>query len=296
MDLERRNNALALNGNTVNGRTANIAITRRGSDFYFAICAAMGFAGFAFIALAQRKARRDRVFHYLTSAVVFVAAIAYFTMGSNLGFTPIRVEFFRSNPKVAGTYREIFYARYIDWFITTPLLLLDLLLTAGMPWPTILFVIGIDEIMIVTGLIGALIDNRYKWAYFAFGCVALLYILYHLVWESRIHAKNFGRDVGRCFLMCGSLTALLWVCYPIAWGVAEGGNIIAPDSEAVFYGVLDFLAKPIFGALLLWGHRNIDPARLGLAIRDYDGDVAVHEKNKPVAQNHSAAPPVDATV
>ncbi|WP_170832368.1 bacteriorhodopsin, partial [Acinetobacter baumannii] len=82
-----------------------IAITTHGSDFYFAICSVMGFAGFAFIILGQRKARRDRLFHYLTAAVVFVAAIAYFTMGSNLGFTPIRVEFFRSDPKVSGTYR-----------------------------------------------------------------------------------------------------------------------------------------------------------------------------------------------
>jgi len=143
-------------------------------------------------------------------------------MGSNLGFTPIRVEYFRSDPEVAGTYRSIYYARYIDWFITTPLLLLDLLLTAGMPWPTTLFIIAIDEIMIVTGLIGALIDNRYKWAYFTFGCVALLYIVYHLVWESRLHARKFGRDVERCFLMCGSLTAFLWILYPIAWGVCEG--------------------------------------------------------------------------
>lgn len=60
----------------------------------------------------------------------------------------------------------------------------------------------------------------------------------------------------------------MWICYPIAWGVCEGGNIIAPDSEAVFYGILDLLAKPVFGAILLWGHRNIDPARLGLRIRD----------------------------
>jgi bacteriorhodopsin len=295
MDLLRRNDATRLNTNTVNGRTADIAITSRGSDFYFAICAAMGFSGFVFIILGQRKQRRDRIFHYLTAGVVFVAAIAYFTMGSNLGFTPIRVEFFRSDPKVRGSYRSIFYARYIDWFITTPLLLLDLLLTAGMPWPTILFIIGIDEIMIITGLIGALITNRYKWAYFAFGCAALFYIIYHLAWESRKHARKFGRDVERCFLMCGSLTAFLWILYPVAWGVSEGGNVIAPDSEAVFYGVLDFLAKPVFGALLLWGHRDIDPARLGLDIRDYDGDAVVHEKNKP-AQNHSAAPPVDATV
>jgi bacteriorhodopsin len=156
-------------GNTVNGATADIAITTRGSDWYFAVCAVMTVSAFAFIGLATRKPRRDRLFHYITAAVVFVAAIAYFTMGSNLGFTPIMVEYSRSNPKVHGTFREIFYVRYIDWFITTPLLLTDLMLTAGMPWPTIFFVIMVDEIMIITGLIGALVQSVYKWGYFTFG-------------------------------------------------------------------------------------------------------------------------------
>jgi hypothetical protein len=81
------------------------------------------------------------------------------------------------------------------------------------------------------------------------------------------------------------LTYQSGIIYPIAWGVCEGANLISPDSEAVFYGVLDFLAKPIFGALLLWGHKGIDPARLGLAIKDYDGDAIVHEKRHPVCQS-----------
>lgn len=130
----------------------------------------MTVSAFAFLGLGFRKPRRDRLFHYITAAVVFVAAIAYFSMGSNLGFTPIAVQYARpSNPKVRGAFREIFYVRYIDWFVTTPLLLLDLMLTAGMPWPTILFVILVDEIMIVTGLVGALVRSGYKWGYFAFG-------------------------------------------------------------------------------------------------------------------------------
>ncbi len=39
---------------------------------------------------------------------------------------------------------------------------MDLLLTAGMPWPTILYTLLIDEIMIITGLIGALVASSYK--------------------------------------------------------------------------------------------------------------------------------------
>lgn len=151
---------------------------------------------------------------------------------------------------------------------------MDLLLTAGMPWQSILWVILMDWVMIVTGLIGALVETSYKWGYFVFGCFAMFYIFYQLGWEARIHANHLGNDIGKVFLMCGTLTLVVWMLYPIAWGVSEGGNVIAPDSEAIFYGILDIIAKPVFGAMLLFGHRNIDPTRLGLRVRDYHEDPA----------------------
>lgn len=84
-----------------------------------------------------------------------------------------------------------------------------------------------------------------------------------MTWTARKHAVVLGPEVSRTYLIVGVWTIALWFLYPIAWGLSEGGNVIAPDSEAVFYGILDILAKPVFGALLLWGHRNIDPAILG---------------------------------
>ncbi|KAI9800737.1 MAG: ion channel activity [Piccolia ochrophora] len=270
------NNALVVNGGSyVNDKHSDINITTHGSDWYWAVTALMGASTIAFIALSLTKPRTRRIFHYITAAITMVATIAYFTMASNLGWTPIDVEFQRSNPKVSGVNREIFYVRYVDWVITTPLLLLDLLLTAGLPWPTILFTILLDEVMIITGLVGALVKSSYKWGFFAFGCAAFLAVAWNVTWTARLHAKRLGDDVSRVFLITGVWTIFLWFLYPIAWGVSEGGNVIAPDSEAAFYGVLDVLAKPVFGALLLWGHRNIDPARLGLHIRDYDDDPAI---------------------
>jgi len=254
------------------GGQAGIAITSHGSDWYWAVTAVMMTSSLAFLGLAFLKPRTQRVFHYITAAITMVASVAYFSMASNIGWAPTTVEYIRSSPKVAGTVRQVFYVRYVDWAITTPLLLMDLLLTAGLPWPSVLFTILMDEIMIVTGLIGALVYSSYKWGYFTFGCVALFYIGYVLIFEARLHANHIGKDVGRVFIICGGWTFLLWCLYPIAWGVCEGGNVISPDSEAVFYGVLDIMAKPVFGALLIWGHRNIDPARLGLVIHDYADD------------------------
>ena len=154
--------------------------------------------------------------------------------------------------------------------VTTPLLLLDLLLTCGLPWPTILYTLLMDEVMIITGLVGALTRSSYKWGYYAFGNAAFLFVAWNVVFVGRKHAAALGPDISRTYTICGVWTIFLWFLYPIAWGVSEGGNAITSDSEAVFYGVLDLMAKPVFGALLLWGHRNIDPAALGLHIRDYD--------------------------
>lgn len=249
---------------------ADISITVHGSDWYWAVCAVMTVATLAFMGMSFTKRRSERLFHYITASITLVAAIAYFSMGSDLGKVPIAVEFLRSPGGAMGYTREIFYVRYIDWFVTTPLLLTDLLLTAGLPWPTIFITILMDEVMIVTGLVGALTSSSYKWGYFTFGMLAFFYVVYVLVFVARGHAAALGPNVSRTYLMCGVLTIFLWFLYPIAWGISEGGNIIHPDSEAIFYGILDIFAKPIFGALLLFGHRNIAFAELGLHIRDYD--------------------------
>lgn len=119
--VERSNHALQANPDIFHYPvTSQINITRRGSDFYWFVTAFMGAATFAFMGLAFTVPRRNRIFHYITAAITLVASIAYFTMASNLGYAAIIVEFQRSNPRVAGLYREIFYVRYIDWVVTTP--------------------------------------------------------------------------------------------------------------------------------------------------------------------------------
>ncbi len=278
----------------------DIVLTTWGSDVYWAIAATMMASTIAFVGLATKKPRSERIFHYITAAITLTASIAYFSLASNLGWAAIDVEFPRSDSGgrgfVAGTYREIFYVRYIDWFVTTPLLvrilpllveltsltfeqLLDLLLTAGLPWPTIGFTLFLDIVMIVTGLVGALVRTSYKWGFYAFGCAALFGIAWNIVIVGLPHAKRLGADVHKTYLICGVWTMAIWMLYPVSWGLCEGGNVIDPNREAIFYGVLDLLAKPGFGALLIWGHRNLDPGRLGLNIHDYNQDFRKESKH-----------------
>ena len=52
-----------------------------------------------------------------------------------------------------------------------------------------------------------------------------------------------GADILRNFTILAGWTVSVSMVYPIVWGVSEGGNVIAPDSEAAAYGVLDILAQ-----------------------------------------------------
>lgn len=116
----------------------------------------------------------------------------------------------------------------------------------------------------------------------------MLYVFWNVGWEGRKHAKALGKDVHRVYLICGVWTLFLWLLYPVCWGLCEGGNVISPDSEAVFYGVLDFCAKPVFSIMLIAGHWNISPARMGLQIRDYGDSLPVGgEKHSSDDNSHT---------
>ncbi|KAI1167062.1 bacteriorhodopsin [Nemania serpens] len=268
----------ALNANRFVGQHADLQITNHGSNWYYAVCAMMGVTTLVAMGLAFRRPQTQRLFHYITAGITAVACVTYFAMASNLGQLPILVEWVRPRSRwvyAAGT-REVFYARYIDWAITTPLLLLELLITAGVPTPTILITILADIFMIVCGLIGALTQTRYKWGFFAFGMAALFFIAYELLFDARRHANVLGGDPKKTFWACGIWLLLLWFLYPIAWGLSEGGNVIHPDSEFIFYGILDVMSKIVFSAILLWGHRKTTTRDLGRHIREPDQSAEKH--------------------
>ena len=70
------------------------------------------------------------------------------------------------------------YVRYIQWFITFPLLLILLLFTTGLSLSDILTTAFFAWVVVVCGLVGALVVSTYKWGFFVLGVCALFYIWY----------------------------------------------------------------------------------------------------------------------
>jgi len=289
------NRALHTNPFVVNDRTVDIHITTRGSDWYWTVMSIMGTTWLVILGSAFLKPASNRIFHYLLAAVAFVAMIEHYSIASNLGWVPIDVEWHRSSHLTAGANRQIWYVRYIAWFITWPLLTLALLLTVVAPAAVTLWTLFLSATMAVLAEVGALVRTDYKWGYYAFWLFSWCLLGYYLVFAPRRYATALGSDIGRIHISGAGWIWFLWMLYPICWGVSEGGNVIPPDSELIFYGILDVLLIPVTSAVFLFQHWRVDPARLGLRLRSYDDPVvggrsgAPADVEKPIATNGAAA-------
>jgi bacteriorhodopsin len=161
-------------------------------------------------------------------------------------------------------YREILWARYVDWSVTTPLLLLDLCFLAGVNGADIFVAIVADVVMVLTGLFAAFGTTRtQKWGYYAMGCVAYIMVVWILAVGGRKTAAAKNAKTATFFAAIGGFTLVLWTLYPIVWGLGDGSRILSVDSEIMAYAVLDVLAKPVFGFWLLITHARSDATSIG---------------------------------
>jgi len=225
-----------------------------GSRTLWVVFVIMVLSSISFAFLSLRVPVQKRLFYILTTFITLFAAISYFAMASGDGYTYV------ADNTSHNTYRQVFWARYADWVVTTPLLLLDLAFLAGLDGASIVVSLVADILMILLGLFAAFSHNEIqKWGYYAFSCFAYLVIVYQLAIPGRRAVSNKQNSTANLFAAIGGFTLILWTLYPIVWGIGDGARKWSVDSEIVAYAILDVLAKPVFGFWLLVAHgRNAE--------------------------------------
>ncbi|GAP89556.1 putative opsin 1 protein [Rosellinia necatrix] len=231
--------------------------TEVGHKALWVVCVLMGISSLAFYAMAMRVPVQKRLFHILTASITTFAFLSYYAMATGAG-VEIHTTAIKENKLHVITEvvkRQVYWARYVDWSLTTPLLLLDLSLLAGLNGASILVLLVSDVIMILTGLFAAFSrDQAQGWGWYAFACLAYLNIVYQLGYKGRAAVAAKDNKTRAFFGAISLFTLLLWTLYPIVWGVADGARIVNVDGEIIAYAVLDILAKPVFGFWLLLTH------------------------------------------
>jgi bacteriorhodopsin len=160
------------------------------------------------------------MFHILTAFITTFAFLSYFAMATGDGVNYnkiIEVENHKHVPDtIQVTYRQVYWARYVDWSVTTPLLLLDLALMAGLSGANILVAVVADIIMILTGLFAAYGDtDGQKWGWYVWACLAFLVIIYQLAFNGRSAVANKDSKTKAFYGAIAGFTLILWTVYPM---------------------------------------------------------------------------------
>jgi len=219
----------------------------------------MFLSSLAFIGMSYRVPVQKRLFHVLTAFITIFATISYFAMATGDGNSFAHIVIKESHKHVPDTvehvYRQVFWARYVDWSVTTPLLLLDLAFLAGLNGSSIIIAIVADLIMVLLGLFAAFGANEgQKWGYYAMACAAYLVIVYQLAVSGRKTVSSKDNATAKLFASLGGFPFILWTLYPIVCGIGDGARKWSVDAEIIAYAILDVLAKPVFGFWLLTAH------------------------------------------
>jgi sensory rhodopsin len=197
------------------------------------------------------------VYYGTLAGVTGVAALAYLAMALGVG----------TLPTAAG---ELEVVRYVDWLVTTPLILLYLGLLARPSRRVLAGLIGVDVVVIAGGVTAAATDGTVSWVAFGVAGAAYLALVYGLLVSLPRSASAEGDRVRAVFGTLRNITVVLWTLYPVVWLLAPTGfGLLTPATEMLVFVYLDVVSKVGFVVVAVAGADALD--RLG-ADRGADAD------------------------
>lgn len=156
----------------------------------------------------------------MTALITTFAFLSYFAMATGDGIATLHSSYTEHHdivpPTTQDIYTEVYWARYVDWTLTTPLLLIDLSLLAGLNGASMTIAVIADVIMILTGLFAGFgRTGGQKWGWYTIACIAFLVIPYQVLGNGRKFAAQKDAKTKKFFFAIAVYTMILWTVYPM---------------------------------------------------------------------------------
>merc|ERR1712213_123027 len=140
--------------------------------------------------------------------------------------------------------------RYVDWVLTVPLLLIELILVMGLPAEetvTKSWNLGVSSaIMVALGYPGEIQDDpKGRWMWWLFAMIPFLYVVQELAVglsaASQKLATTHGESVASLTGYARWLTVISWLTYPFVYIIKMMGisGVAATAGEQIGYSVAD---------------------------------------------------------
>jgi len=147
--------------------------------------------------------------------------------------------------------------RYVDWLLTVPLLLIELILVMKLPaeeTKSLSVKLGVaSAVMVALGYPGEIQDDlAMRWIWWAAAMVPFCYVVFSLVVGLGEATHKQPESVKGLVVAARYLTAVSWLTYPFVYIVKNIGlaGAVATTYEQIGYSVADVTAKAVFGVLI----------------------------------------------
>ena len=209
------------------------------------------FGGSAIVAFLSRNPKKvPKIEYFLAFFIPIWSALAYMAMALGQGMVEIENQI-------------AFYARYLDWIVTTPLLLVSLSLVAmyrvKKDGILIASLVAADIIMILTGLIADISKGNLRYLWFIIGIIGFLVSLF-IIWVPLVKIANSqGENLGKVYKSLALYLTIFWVGYPTTWILGPSGlEIISQSWDTYLFILLPMFSKVGFGLLTLFKLRALE--------------------------------------
>lgn len=206
----------------------------------------------------------------LHAVICSVAGLSYFKIQDN--YTHL-LQVLASNPRqhlvlVNQGYLALGQTRYLDWTVTTPLLLLTAVLglrvrTRQVLRPVLIMLLA-DVFMIVTGYIGdnqlsatngVLAGPRLVWG--TISTLGYLVVVYVLFTQFRAYQKAAHKEEATAFRIASLATITTWGIYPIGYLVPVFFPSFDFNWLNVGFSVFDVINKVGIGVVAFWAAASV---------------------------------------
>ena len=202
----------------------------------------------------------NKLYYGILAAITSIAAVSYTFTALGIGTIP-----------VDGA--NFYLPRYVDWLLTTPLLILYMALLCKPGKRLYALLIGLDIALILFGVAAIFTAGALSLALFGAGSAAYLALAYLLVVDLPAKADFKTDRVAMVFSKLRNVTVVLWTMYPIVWLLAPVGfGFLLPSTEMLVIVYLDIITKVGFAMLALMGRDALNPLADDPLAMDVDGE------------------------
>jgi sensory rhodopsin len=208
-----------------------------------AVALALGTIPSAYFAVRDEK---NRKYYSVLAAITGIATVAYALTSLGIGSIPVGDATF-------------YTPRYVDWLLTTPLLILYLTMLCKPGKQLYALLIGLDVALIGLGIVAIFTEGVLSLTLFGLGGAAYVALAYLLVTELPDRASFASERVAIVFTKLRNVTVVLWTLYPIVWLLAPVGfGLLQPSVEMMVIVYLDIITKVGFAILAIMGKDALD--------------------------------------